>query len=192
MSRSRQIPAVDINARERVLNQPHPQSQPNKPRPNAYHYPMQQKRPVNNIMQKIRSGNAQSLISGSCSSMRDFCSNVQSITSDINNLLTSIETILPIIGTYLSATQAKETIPIPTSAPAVNEPVKQAYNLSQPKANQPTATAGNNNASNINNTRPDNALKQPRPEDLQQFLENPLVKNVLNNFMQNMTNNMQK
>jgi len=118
------------------------------------------------LLQRLRQSNTQALIADGCSNMRNLCSSIQNITAEVNNLLTSIENFMPLVNTYLTATQARETISVAPSSTA-----------SYSAANKiPTETVGITQNQNI---------KQPKPEDIQQLLENPLVKNLLSNFVQN-------
>ena len=96
--------------------------------------------------------------------MREFCSSIQGITAEVNNLLTSIENFLPLINTYLNSIQPRETI-------AISSP--ETENTAQNKV--PAANTGTNPTT----------LPKLRPEDIQQLLENPLVKNLLSSFVQN-------
>jgi len=161
MSRYKHIAAVDLTRTEKPLTHPAYRR--------YYH---------SSFLQKLRTADTQTLISDSCASMRDFCDNVQSITIELNRLLNSIETILPLINACLA--QSRETITLPqenitkiSSAPAAS-----VSNVSaQGKIKEPASIATQAQS------------KQPKPEDIQQLLENPLIKNILNNFMQNIAPN---
>lgn len=156
MSRSnRHISAIDISQKERPLEQAYN-------RPNYPIYPL--RRNNASILQKLRQSNTQALITGSCSNMREFCSSIQGITAEVNNLLTSIENFLPLINTYLNSIQPRETIAITPSEQSAN-----------PMPNNTPKESG---------TPAPSALPKLRPEDIQQLLDNPLVKNLLTGFMQ--------
>lgn len=161
MSRSvRHISAIDIPQKERTNE-------------NAYirrdNYPIYSgRRPNSSFMQKLRQSNTQALITGSCSNMREFCTSIQGITAEVNNLLTSIENFLPLINTYLNSIQPRETIAIASD---------EAPKIVQNKI--PAENAGITPSPSI--------PKQLRPEDIQQLLENPLIKNLLNSFVQSTT-----
>ena len=173
MSRMRQIPVTDVTLQERVINQnvSHPVMRPAAPNCRV--------RPRKVPASKFRLSDTPALISNGCSSGREFCNNVQSITVDLNNLIGSVESILPLLTTYLTALQARsmpaEQPPAATEPPievtAVHRPEEQPAAPTAPTA-QTTAPAA-----------PINTPPIPRPEDIQQLLENPLVKNLLNNFM---------
>lgn len=177
MTRTRQISAVDATMRNRVLNQTHSPNAQGKQRGYPCNCSHASRGNTGGLLQKLRSGNTQSLLSGGCSSMREFCDSVQSVTTDLSGLLASIENILPLISTCLSMVQAKDTIPVIASmanAPATLPLTTPNTQLSHQSPKPPA-------------TRPESG-KQPRPEDIQQLLENPMVKNILASFMQNMAN----
>lgn len=156
MSRSnRHISAIDISQKER------PPEAPFTRRESYPAYP--QRRSNTSLLQKLRQSNTQALITGSCSNMREFCSSIQGITAEINNLLTSVENFLPLINTYLNSVQPRETI-------SITPPEQPAAAINKMQA-EPIATAP--------------TLPKLRPEDIQQLLENPLVKNLLSSFVQN-------
>lgn len=165
MSRMRQIPVTEVTQHERMVSQT--MSQPVM-RPTANNFRMRSRK---NAVNKFRLSDTPALLSNGCSSVREFCNNVQNITADLNHLIGSVENILPLLTTYLAAIQARNLSaeqpsamepPIEVSAP--EHPVQQP----QPAAQQQTQAA-----------------PMPRPEDIQQLLENPLVKNLLTSFMQN-------
>ena len=165
MSRMRQIPVTEVTQHERMVSQT--MSQPVM-RPTANNFRMRSRK---NAVNKFRLSDTPALLSNGCSSVREFCNNVQNITADLNHLIGSVENILPLLTNYLAAIQARNLSaeqpsamepPIEVSAP--ERPVQQP----QPAAQQQTQAA-----------------PMPRPEDIQQLLENPLVKNLLTSFMQN-------
>lgn len=170
MSRMRQIPVMDITQQEKVMTQ-------NTPAPHSVMRPTAptcRMRPRRVPANKFRLSDTPTLLSNGCSSVREFCNSVQSITVDLNNLIGSVESILPLVTTYLAAVQARNMPPeqpvaeppIDVAAPSRVEPV-----IEPPR---PAAPA----------TAPMAPNAMPRPEDIQQLLENPLVKNLLTNFIQ--------
>ena len=170
MSRMRQIPVMDITQRERVINQnlSHPVMRPTPPPCRV--------RPRRGTINKFRLSDTPALISTGCSSVREFCNNVQSITVDLNNLIGSVESILPLLTTYLTALQARS---MPSEQPVMAEPpidVAASAHTEQPIM-RPTAPT-------MPNAAVASAPPVPKPEDIQQLLENPLVKNLLNSFLQ--------
>lgn len=200
MNRTRQIPAVDANIRDKILQQPEIPAQakirPNYSPYNQGHMINQPRRNMGNFFNKLRSGNTQALLSNSCSSMREFCNNVQNITTDLSNLLSSIENILPIVTTYLSVTQPRETIAVAPETPRLSGQYEATLQNAMTASPKPTMPLQSNNYQRPQQNPPpaptkpapviaENMPKQPRPEDIQQLLENPLVKNLLTSFMQN-------
>lgn len=193
MSRMRQVPVLDVQQQERYLGQSAPQprnQQPGVPGyPNSnYHYShyhnnasnnynnnynsnynnSRSRRPIN-IAPKFRLSEAPDLISNGCSSIREFCTGIQSITIDLNNLLSSVESILPLLTTYLATVQAKNSVP-PEEEKKEKRPSIDVYPVQEATAapaQQPKMPS------------------MPGPEDIQQLLESPLVKNILASFMQN-------
>ena len=118
--------------------------------------------------------------------MRYICVSVQSITNDITNLLNSVESILPIIATYL-ALPPKETISISPEAPRLEPSPQVEAAKAKPPQHQPQAPQ---TMAKENLQTPEQPMQQPamprlRPEDLQQLLDNPLIKNLITNFIQN-------
>ena len=164
MSRMRQIPAMDVSQREKMLEHnpssyvkntrgtvpmcSNPRSMPCTCRPRVKRQPVA----------KFRLSDAPALISTGCSSVRQLCSNVQNITMDLNNLMGSVESMVPLLNTYLTAMQNRSA--------AVTEPEEPIEVI----ASQPNDTV---------------STPMPRPEDMKALLENPLVHNLLTNFMQN-------
>jgi len=122
------------------------------------------RKPYTTLWQKIRNGNAQAVFSNGCSSMRSVCDNIQSVACELNQLLNSIEHLLPLLNTYLL--QPKETISITRE---------------EPNKVLPPSSVMAESAKTENNSAP----KQLRAEDLQQLLENPLVKSLLTGVLQN-------
>ena len=112
----------------------------------------------NNPTPKFRLSEAPNMISNGCTSLREFCNSIQSITIDLNHLLNSVENLLPLLTTYLATVQNKSNNqPLPL--------VEQEKAAPVPQVTQ---------APNV-----------PSPEDMQQLLDNPLIKNILNSFIQN-------
>ena len=158
---TRQVSAIDITQKERALELPNPV------RREAPHFSCNCPRRNNiSLLQRLRQSSTQALIVGSCSNMREFCTSIQGITTEVNNLLSTIENFLPLLNTYLNATQTRETIAISP-------------------ANPPKPPCETTNATIPVSTPSTNLPRQPRPEDIQQLLENPLVKNLLSSFVQN-------
>ena len=158
MSRYKHIGAIDLTRTEPTL------------------YPTYHRNHHPSFFQKLRTTDTQSLISDSCTSMRNFCDSIQLITTELNRLLNSIETILPLLNNCLA--QSRETIVLPqetiTNLPSASAPsVPNIPTQSKEPVSMPTQVQN----------------KQPKPEDVQQLLENPLVKNMLNHFMQNISQN---
>ena len=165
--------------------------------------PRSRKAPAN----KMRLSDTPALLSTGCSSLREFCNGVQNITADLNNLIGSVESILPLLTTYLSMLQTR-TMPeqtmadTPIDVPVPDRPTEPQTSAAQPmpspvqhpnasaEANphpmqqaamsQQTAATPSSGAQSV----PMQQMPMPRPEDLQQLLENPLVKNLMANFMQ--------
>lgn len=180
MSRTRQISAVDVKMREQIR----PTFSSQRGRTN-YYVPMNYSKNRPSLINRLRSGNTQAILTNGCNSMRDLCSSVQSITNDITNLLNSVESILPIIATYLSA-PPKETISISPETAKMNESHHETLNAANvPEQQRPVVTPQPAQPQTVQ--QPTNQQNAPRlrPEDIQKFLENPLVKNIITNFMQN-------
>ena len=194
MTRTRQIAAVDSQMREKMMQSPAYHNRPgNTAYPPTNGYAARQ-----SLLYRLRTSNAPRLLMSSCGSMRELCSSVQSVTSDINNLLASIENILPIITTYLSLPAAKEPDPLPLNRPQYAETAAltadPAQNASSAPPTQQTAppaeTAAISTAQAVPaptaNPMPNNAMPampKLKPEDIQQLLNNPLVKNLMANIM---------
>lgn len=176
MSRMRQVPVMDATQRERVISQnlSHPTMRPAAPTCRV--------RPRKNPVNKFRLSDTPALLSSGCSSVREFCNSVQSITVDLNNLIGSVESILPLLTTYLTALQARN---MPADAQAAEPPIDvtapHRVEAQPQQASHPT-TAPTTPAAPVTPAQP---AAMPRPEDIQQLLENPLVKNLLTSFMQN-------
>ena len=157
---TRQVSAIDITQKERALEPANPiRREP--PRFPCYC----QRRSNTSLLQRLRQSSTQALITGSCSNMREFCTSIQGITAEVNNILNAIENFLPLLNTYLNTAQTRETISI---SPA-NLPKQPSETISTPQTSPSSPTFP----------------RQPRPEDIQQLLENPLVKNLLSSFVQN-------
>lgn len=175
MSRMRQIPITEVTQQERVASQnvSHPVTRPAAPTCRV----RSRKAPAG----KFRLSDTPTLISNGCSSVREFCNNVQSITVDLNNLIGSVESMLPLLTTYLTVLQARNLPAEQTTA--ANEPPIEVTPIQRP-VEQPAAPT----AATVQTAAPSTATNTPplpRPEDIQQLLENPLVKNLLTNFMHN-------
>ena len=190
MSRMRQIPVMDITQREKMIQQSQPAGMEY-----VAHPPMQNAgRPVQmNCRPRVRKApvsrfrlsDTPALIAGGCSSVREFCNNVQNITMDLNHLIGSVERIVPLLNTYLSMMQNRSI----SAEQELEPPIEmgsddfrmQCCNEKPLKQNCETYAA---------NTVPiepaaAKTAPMPRPEDIQALLENPLVRNLLNGFMQN-------
>lgn len=190
MSRMRQIPVMDITQREKLMQQNqstglgnitppagHP-SMHNTMRPaQMNHRARVRKVPA----AKFRLSDTPALIAGGCSSVREFCNNVQNITMDLNNLIGSVESMVPLLNTYLTVLQSRSAIAEQELDPPIEVTARESapanhactagqspFVQSQPQQNPATMTA-----------------PMLRPEDIQNLLENPLVRNLLNGFMQN-------
>lgn len=194
MTRIRQVPVLDVNQRERALAQTssYPTYQSNPPyqrnvpmsapmngatnRNNNYYRPRRQ--PTIPVFQKFRLSDTPDLITNGCNSIREFCSSVQSITVDLNNLLGSVESIVPLLTTYLNAVQTRNAINQEQQNSAVYTPPIEVPTSTNhvPTAPPVQPTPVNQNKMPISNG--------PRPEDIQQLLDNPLVKNILTSFIQ--------
>ena len=193
MTRTRQIAAVDSQMRDKMMQSPAYHNRPG----NAAYTPYNGSAARQSLLYRLRTSNAPRLLMSSCGSMREFCSSVQSVTSDINNLLASIENILPIITTYLSLPAAKEPEPLPLNRPQFAEPAPLASandqhdSASTPQqdvlytesaqASLPQNAPQMASAAPMQNTMP--PMPKLRPEDIQQLLSNPLVKNLMASFI---------
>ena len=172
MSRMRQVPVMDITLREKVMSRNLPSvparssMQPYRPRP--------RKMPLT----KLRLSDTPALLSSGCSSVRELCSNVQHITSDLNQLISSIENILPLLTVYMTAIQTRSSDCIAADIPVRHCPEPQTFSNSHP-VSEPAAPIHIDPEPSSVPVPP-----MPRPEDLQQLLDNPLVKNLMQSFMQ--------
>lgn len=205
MSRMRQIPIMDATQRERVIKQSNPQ-----PNPMSNQTTLSQMSSNNNIHSagfsyrprsrkapatKFRLSDTPALLSTGCTSLREFCNGIQNITVDLNNLIGSVESILPLLTTYLTTIQAR-AVPeqpvsdIPIDVTVSERPLEEQTVHATPSAktthqamqNQTASQSATPHATIQSSTT--QAVPVPRPEDLQQLLENPLVKNLMANFMQ--------
>ena len=193
MTRTRQIAAVDSQMREKAMQSPAFYNRPgNAAYPQNNGYGTRQ-----SLLYRLRTSNAPRLLMSSCGSMRELCTSVQSVTNDINNLLTSIENILPIITTYLALPAVKEPEPMPVNRPQYNAPaaIATTNNFSEPSPLAQEAASHPESAYTQPpiaqtaapqavpaNAMPNNMPKL-RPEDIQQLLNNPLVKNLMSSIM---------
>ena len=173
MSRMRQVPVMDVTQREKAMSHTLPNA---NVRPAAQPFrPRSRKVPPS----KLRLSDTPALLSSGCNSVREFCNNVQNITMDLNQLINSVENILPLLTAYITALQTRNqtaepvTVDTPIEVSAPNRPEPEPVHSTQP-APQP---ARPNPSASVQ------APPAPRPEDLQQLLENPLVKNLMANFM---------
>lgn len=169
MSRMRQVPVMDVTQREKAMTHTLPNA---NVRPAAQPFrPRSRKVPSN----KLRLSDTPALLSSGCNSVREFCNNVQNITMDLNQLINSVENILPLLTAYITALQTRNQNTDPIS---VETPIEvSAPNRPEPEPVHPTQPARPNPSAAVQ------APPTPRPEDLQQLLENPLVKNLMANFM---------
>lgn len=179
MSRMRQVPVMDVTQKEKAMNRNLPNA---SVRPAAQNF---RPRTRKASPAKLRLSDTPGLLSSGCSSLREFCNGVQNITVDLNNLIGSVESILPLLNVYITALQTR-TAPLETSATeapievtSAERPEPQAACAPQ-TVQQPAAPAAPVQSAAQPQTPP-----MPRPEDLQQLLENPLVKNLMANFMKN-------
>ena len=179
MSRMRQVPVMDVTQKEKAMNRNLPNTTA-RPAAQSFRPRTRKAAPA-----KLRLSDTPGLLSSGCSSLREFCNGVQNITVDLNNLIGSVESILPLLNVYITALQTRtasldsSATEVPIEVTAAERPEPQAVSVSQP-AQQPNRP----DTSSIpaqSSTQP----QMPRPEDLQQLLENPLVKNLMANFMQN-------
>lgn len=186
MSRMRQIPVMDVTQRERMMQQTqpvretmgmqspmmcHPQSHPIQPvRPRVRKAPMA----------KFRLSDTPALIAGGCHSVRQLCNSVQNITVDLNNLVGSVESMVPLLNTYVTVLQSRNAIAEQDAEPPIEVSAKESslQNREPSAAFPPSSGAQSHNSAAAN-------APVPRPEDIQALLENPLVRNLLNGFMQN-------
>ena len=183
MSRMRQIPAMDVSQREKMLEQnqlsggrTHRVSPPvcNTTRPVQGCRPRVRRPPV----VKFRLSDAPSLISTGCNSVRQLCNNVQNITMDLNNLMGSVESMVPLLNSYLTVLQSRSTLSEQELDPPI-EVIAKSHPIQHdiPHSTQPGPQIGT--------TPTTMSGPMPRPEDIQTLLENPFVRNLLSGFMQN-------
>lgn len=177
MSRIRQVPVMDINQREKMLQQNQPLYHPPvaaSPRPMQPNCRPRTKRP---FVTKFRLNDTPALIHSGCNSIREFCTNIQNITLDLNHLAGSVESMVPLLNLYLATLQSRnigieQNLEPPIDVSAPNYMAREQRPEPPGQASQPAKPSTAN-------------LSAPRPEDIQQLLENPLVRNLLNGFMQN-------
>ncbi len=192
MSRMRQVPVMDVTQRERAINQDLLHNQNLTHNQNPAHPAMRptaptcRVRPRKSPVGKFRLSDTPALMSSGCSSVREFCNSVQSITVDLNNLIGSVESILPLLTTYLTALQARNMPNEPQSAePPIDVTATNRVEEPQPQPAPHAPAAPTAPAAPAAAATPVQPSAMPRPEDLQQLLENPLVKNLLTSFIQN-------
>ncbi len=182
MSRMRQIPAMDVSQRDKLLEQNQFSGMKNTARayPPVYSggRPVCRSRMRKPPAAKFRLSDAPSLISTGCSSVRQLCSNVQNITMDLNNLMGSVESMVPLLNTYLTVLQNRNVIPEQELEPPIEVSVKDC-------PIQQKATPIAKDCTQPSSVAPNMAAPMPRPEDMKALLENPLVRNLLTSFMQN-------
>lgn len=195
MSRMRQIPVMDVTQREQMLLQNQPSGVGNHMKQPMYHPNMYNTtRPIQTNYRprmrklpttKLRLSDTPTLISNGCSSVRQLCNNVQNITADLNNLIGSVESMVPLLSTYLTVLQNRNAM----QEQELEPPIEVERNAAKPTIQETTTQAGTQQtvqdippAPQTNTT---NTMPKPRPEDIQQLLENPLVQNLLTGFMQN-------
>ena len=198
MSRTRQIPVMDITQRERMLHQTQPQPEPYGNYSQPPYHPMARPaqaayrpRTRKSSATRFRLSDTPSLISNGCSTVRQLCNNVQNITMDLNNLIGSVESMVPLLNTYLAVVQNRNTTQESEPEPAIDVTTQEytAPNCTaqRPPVKEPATTQNtvtNPSQQPIQNMNPATP-PMPRPEDIQQLLENPLVRNLLVGFMQN-------
>lgn len=194
MSRMRQIPIMDVRQQERMLQQ----NQSAGTNPGGAYTPMCHPPVCNSVRPvptgcksrgrrpsaaKFRLSDTPALISTGCSSMRQFCNNVQNITVDLNHLIGSVESMLPLLNTYLSALQNRNASQEMSLEPPIEVTAQSPVTKAVPP--QHAASAAAQKPSPETMPPANGAVSMPRPEDIQALLENPLVHNLLNGFMQN-------
>lgn len=203
MSRMRQIPIMDVRQQERMLQQNQSTgANLGGTCPPMCHPPMyNHARPVSTGCKprmrkppavKFRLSDAPALISTGCSSVRQLCSNVQNITVDLNNLIGSVESMLPLLNTYLTVMQSRCATQEAEIAPPIDVTARECpgqmdsaphcteHTCPPPPKEHAMPHAPSHSAASSNTAAP-----MPHPEDIQALLENPLVRNLLNGFMQN-------
>ncbi len=190
MSRMRQIPVMDITQREKLMQQNQSTGLGNTAQ-SAGHPPMHNSiRPVQMNHRarvrkapaaKFRLSDTPALIAGGCSSVREFCNSVQSITMDLNNLIGSVESMVPLLNTYLTLLQSRSAIAEQELEPPIEVSTRESTSTNH------GCTAGQSSfaPSQPQQSPTSMSTPMPRPEDIQSLLENPLVRNLLNGFMQN-------
>ena len=170
MSRMRQIPAMDVSQRERILEQNQFSGMRNTAR--AYPPVYNNTRPVQAgcrprirkpPVAKFRLSDAPALISTGCNSVRQLCSNVQNITMDLNNLMGSVESMVPLLNTYLTILQNRNAIPEQEANPPIEVATKTCPIQHEEYPAPPSAPT------------PNMTPPMPRPEDLKALLENPVA-----------------
>lgn len=163
MSRMRQVPVMDITQREKAINRNQPVIH-TRPLPQSCHT-RQKKLPA----ARFHLSDAPALLSSGCHSVKELCTHVQHITTDLNQLASSVEHMLPLLTAYVTALQAKNTIPESLPDAAAKEP--ELYRFTPEAAAKPET--------------PVQTQMMPSPDDLQQLFNNPLVQNLMQSFMQN-------
>ena len=182
MSRMRQVPVMDVTQKEKAMNRNLPNA---SVRPAAQSFRPRARKAA---AARLRLSDTPGLLSSGCSSLREFCNGVQNITVDLNNLIGSVESILPLLNVYIAALQTRTAplepsaaeAPIEVTAAERQEPQAASAPQTVQQPNRPAAPAAPVQSAVQPQTPP-----MPRPEDLQQLLENPLVKNLMANFMKN-------
>ncbi len=162
MSRMRQIPVMDITQREKAMSRN--QSVMNT-RPAA---PAVRARSKKTPAAKLHLSDAPALLSSGCHSVKELCTHIQHITTDLNQLASSVEHMLPLLTAYVSALQTRNSIAESIPAAASKEP--ELYRPVPEVSEKPETPA--------------QPQMMPSAEDMQQLLNNPLVQNLMQSFMQ--------
>ena len=179
MSRMRQIPIMDVSKKEKILQQNQPIGRPPTVCVPRSMCPNCRPRTRKISATKFRLTDAPALISNGCSSVREFCNSVQHITVDLNQLIGSVENMVPLLNLYLTTMQNRSIAIEDDLEPPIDLPSCEPRKTTV--VNQPEPTCQACHSSQQNHT----AINPPKPEDIQQLLENPLVRNLLNGFIQN-------
>lgn len=171
MSRMRQVPVMDITQREKAMsrNLPVINIRPASPAVCA-----RAKKPP---AAKLRLSDAPGLLSSGCHSVKEVCNHIQHITTDLNQLASSVEHMLPLLSAYVTALQTRG------SAPELKEP--EHYRLAAKDAEKEPELYLFTPKIPAKPEIPIEPQMTPSPDDLQQLLNNPLVQNMMQSFMQN-------
>ncbi|MDK2822471.1 MAG: hypothetical protein PWQ67_858 [Clostridia bacterium] len=148
----------------------------------------------------------QEIVSSTCGNLRGLCGNIRAFADNLDNLLNSVETLVPVVNTlaseysrsfkYLQEKQKEtentnstnnnsEEIDNNTDQTIVNNTNENTESDSKiPSSN---VNSNINNQDNINLNRKQNYTpKMPSEAELKQFLNNPLVKSLMQALLQQM------